>query len=53
MKPIYERLGFKKTEWDSFKKEARDILIPVGAGERFERAILLDIYRAAASGKLT
>jgi hypothetical protein len=31
MKPIYERLGFKKTEWDSFKKEARDILITVAS----------------------
>jgi len=29
MKTIYERLGFKKTEWDSFKKEAREILIGV------------------------
>jgi hypothetical protein len=29
MKPIYERLGFKKPAWDSFKKEARVILVRV------------------------
>ena len=31
MKPIYQRLGFKKTAWDSFKKEALDILITVAS----------------------
>lgn len=31
MKPIYERLGFKKPKWETFKKEARDILISVAS----------------------
>lgn len=29
MKPIYQRLGFSKPQWDSFKKEARANLIGV------------------------
>lgn len=31
MKPIYERLGFKKTDWDSFKKEACKIMSSVAS----------------------
>jgi hypothetical protein len=27
MRTIYEKLGFKKKEWDAYKAEARDIMI--------------------------
>jgi len=32
MKTIYEKLGFKKQEWDTYKAEAREIMIETARG---------------------
>ena len=34
MKPNHERFGYSKKEWETFKKEARDILIEVASERR-------------------
>jgi hypothetical protein len=33
VKPIYQRLGFTKPKWESFKKEARGILVSVAKNQ--------------------